>query len=380
MYCCRRLILIFFSALLILPPDLDAASRYNKSAQSLARTLGSSSPAKKNDQGAIGGLGKKMISVIELLERSYRTSGPTPESLISKALDFRPDMGRWEKLMLSNSVLTAWREANALGLFDKNGKFRTEVSQGRGIGDRVMFELIVSGENYPPASNQLANVRLVRESDKRTDPKAITPREQATREQLVKMIDEKGDLAERKKWENHKANQLGQTSNDHEQLWKAEVEAAGEEARAMPNIRVTGDTEATPSHATKGRWRVNFEVINNSTHPTEVKVEAWLVGHTWKKRDYYIMAKSEQVLKLRRNQAFDFDVFTKSEGSYKNRADDHDELSKAERRESKVRFRGYAIRVTHEKGIVTFTGNDQRLASFVDPSVDDRSIDSLPKF
>ena len=109
-------------------------------------------------------------------------------------------------------------------------------------------------------------------------------------------------------------------------------------------------------------------------------VEAWLVGHTWKKRDYYIMAKSEQVLKLRRNQAFDFDVFTKSEGSYKNRADDHDELSKAERRESKVRFRGYAIRVTHEKGIVSSTGNDQRLASFVDPSVDDRSIDSLPKF
>lgn len=360
--------------------ETGAASRYNKSAQALAKQLGPTQPAKNYKKEEIGGLSKRMIASIELLERSYRTSGPTPESLISKALFFREDLGQWEKLLLSNALLNCWKEANAHGLFDQAGKFHASISKGRGVGEKMMFELIVPGEAYPPGSNQLCNVRLVPVDEKRIDPKAMTPREEATLTQLKKLVVEKTSLADRKQWESHKTNDLGQTKEQAFSEWEKEMKAAGEAAKETPNIRVAGDARATPSHRTQFRWHTACEVINNSTHPTEVKVEVWLVGYTWKKRDYYIMSKTEKVLKLRRNEAAEFDVYSKSEGSYKNKADDHDGLNKHERKESKVRHRGYAIRVTHGKDLVTFTGSDKLLTSLVDPSVEDQKIESLPAF
>lgn len=372
--------LLVLSLALVPVTGKSERSRYNKSAQALAKQLGPTQPAKTYKKEDIGGLSKRMIASMEILERSYRTSGPTPESLISKALFFRNDLGQWEKLLLSNSLLNCWKEANAYGLFDQAGKFHASISKGRGVGEKMMFELIVPGDVFPQGSNQLCNVRLVHVDEKRADPKAMTAREEATLTQLKKLVVEKTSLAERKKWESHKTNDLGQTKEQALSEWEKEMKATGEATKEMPNIRVAGDARATPSHRTQYRWHSACEVVNNSTHPTEVKVEVWLVGYTWKKRDYYIMSKTEKVLKLRRNEAAEFDVYTKAESSYKKRADDHDGLDKHERKESKVRHRGYAIRVTHEKGLVTFTGSDKLLTSLVDPSVEDKKIESLPAF
>jgi hypothetical protein len=370
------------ASVLLLPasPTQSAGSRYDKNAQALARALAPSGPAKSYNPQSVGGLGKRMIGIIQVLEKSYRTSGPPPESLLSKAFSFSENTGKWEELLLTNSLLNAWREASAMGLFDEHGNFRTEISKGRGVGDRVLFELIIPGDAYPPGSNQLANLRLVREDQKR-DPKApLSLREQATLDQLKKMVDEKSDLAERAKWENRKANKFGQTKEEEEKIWKERAKEAGDKVKELPNIRITGNLEATPAHMTQHRWRIGCEIINQSPHPTQVKLEIWLLGYTDKKRDHYVMAKSVHDLKLVASQVQVFDVFTKAKNSYKNKADDHDGLTKEERKRSRVRYRGYVMKVTHEKGVPAWTGSDQALTSYADPSNTESKLGSLPVF
>ena len=357
-----------------------APSRINKNAQALAKQLAPTAPAKNFRKEDIAGLGKRMTAAIEVLENSYRTSGPSPESLLKTAFTFRGDMGEYEKIMLTNTLLSNWREANGRGLFDKHGNYQIEVSRGRGVGDKMMFELIVPGKLYPPGSNQLANVRLILADRRRTDEESISDRERATLQQLKKMIEEKTNLANQKKWEAHKMNDLGRTEAQETALWEKDMEAAGEAAKELPNIRIFARSDATPTHATKFRWRSKCEILNTSPHPTEVKVEFWQMGYTWKKRDHYIMSKTVKTFKLRQSQSVEFDVYSKPESAYKAKADDHDGLSKAERRQSKVRYRGYVVRVTHEKGLASFAGNDQLAASYVNPAVEDKAIEKLPTF
>ena len=375
---------VFLSLLVFVSSVTDAAdrgpSRYNKKAQALAKQIAPTPPAKNFRKEDIAGLGKRMAAAIQFLENSHRTSGPAPESLIATALSFRNDMGDYEKVMLTNALLTNWREANGRGLFDKHGKYQVEVTRGRGVGDKMMFELIVPGKIYPPGSNQLANVRLILADRRRTDEESITDRERATMAQLKKMIEQKTNIADRKKWEALKMNDLGRTKEQETTLWQKDMDAAGEAGKKLPSIRIFARSDATPTHATKFRWRSKCEILNTSPHPTEVKVEFWQMGYTWKKRDHYIMSKTEKTFKLRQSQSVEFDVYSKPEGSYKGRADNHDGLSKAERRQSKVRYRGYVVRVTHEKGLASFTGNDQLAASYVNPAIEDMAIEKLPTF
>lgn len=368
--------------LLAAPPAVyGAGSRLNKDAQALARHLAPTPAAKSFKGDTAGALGKRMAPLLEILERSYRTNGPGPESLISKAYSFRDDLGRYEEVMLANALLSAWREANALGLFDESGRFRPEVAKGRGVGDKVLFELIVPGEAYPPGSNQLANLRLVRLDEKRKPDAELTLRESATLEQLRKMVEEKENLTAQKKWENpDPTNALGQTKEEHLYIWENEVARAGEAVKQLPTVRIRADIEATPSRMTEERWRLGCEVGNLSRHPTEVKLEVYLIGITDRKRDHYIMMKSEQSLKLRAGEMRNVDIFSRAKQSYKKPADDHDQVPKKERKYTKVRFRGYAVRVSHEKGLVTFVGSDQRIAGYVDPSVESLDIGKLPQF
>lgn len=200
------------------------------------------------------------------------------------------------------------------------------------------------------------------------------------REQLKKLVDEKQDLAERSKWENRTVNALGRTAGEELLIWEKKREEAGDAANEMPEIRIAGDLEATPSNMTKDRWRVGCEVTNLSNYPTRVKVEIWLLGYTDKKRRHYVMAKSEHDLRLVSSQSHGFDVFTRAKNSYKSKADDVDELSKKERKKSRVRYRGYVMTVTHEKGLVTFTGSDQAMAAYADPDRPGSSLLHLPVF
>jgi hypothetical protein len=358
-----------------------ADSRMNRSAQDLARHLAPTPPAAKVNPGDLDKLRQRMIALIDALEASSRSNGPGPESLIAKAYDFRDDVPGVERLMTQNAVLNAWREANARGLFNEVGKFTGDVTKGRWMGGTCVFELVVPADVYPPASNQIANLRLVPAETKRTADAALTPREKSFHGELVEMVAEKRRSAGLARFENPPAtDQLGRTDQESLELWKKAMDEAGEAGKQKPNLRLQGKLSGTPSHMTAQRWRAVVEVLNNSSHPTEITVDIYLIGHTWKNRDYYLMARSTEVLKLRASETKSLEVFTRAEGSYKNKADDHEKLSKAERQKSSVRYRGYVVVARHDKEVVAFIGSDQRMAEFGNPAAEHSPLEGLPAF
>lgn len=372
-------------ALVVLPAFdgalLAQSSNINKSAQALAKAIIPHPPAKKADPNSIFALGEQMSKVVTILEKSYTSNGPTPENLISKALEFRTDIGSAEGLVLTNSLLEAWRAAHAMGLFDQHGRFDPVISKGRGVGEKSTFELIIPGDVYPPASNQLANVRLIPFREKREEGAELSPREVATAKQLKLMIEERMEsirIAAFRK--GPKTNDLGQTEKEQLSLWNAAMEEAGEAAKQAPRMRIRGDMTATPSKMTQDRWRVACEVINFSTYPTHVTAEVWLIGYTEKKRLQFVMTKASKDLKMRPGEVANFDVHSKSRSSYKNKGDDLDQLPKKQRKGTNVRYRGYVMKVTHSTGVVEMTASDQRLLSYLTPVDGGQSLANLPKF
>lgn len=358
-----------------------AESRINKDAQALAKILAPSPPAKAVKANDVAALRKRMISAIEFVEKQHRSNGPRPESLIENALDFREDMGDYERLLTFNSVISAWRVANGKGCFSEKGAFHERITRGRGVGDKCYFELAVPADRFPAASNQLANVRLVTEEKKRPKDAEPDSRETAFRAQLEKLIEEKTNLAAITKFEKgEKTNSLGQTEKEALLAWEKEVELAGDLDGQLPNIRLLGRISGTPSNLTKERWRVTAEVTNISSFPTEVTIDIYHIGITDRKRDHYLMSKTTETLKLRRSESRSIDAYTRAEKSYKGKADDHDEVPKKERRHTKVRSRGFVMVVRYGEKVVAFTGSDQRLASYGDPSADDSPLKLLPKF
>jgi len=370
-------------ALFLLPsvPAHTADSRMNRSAQDLAQHLAPVPPAAKANPGDLNGLRQRMITIIEKLEASSRGNGPGPESLLSKAYDFRDDIAPVEQLLTSNAILDAWREAAGRGLFNEIGKYYGTITKGRGEGQECVFELIVPAEAYPPGSNQLANLRLVPAELRRTDPAKLNSREQSYRGELEGLIAEKARSRVMQKQENPEStNALGMTADEVVKRWERDMAAAGEAAKETPNIRLAGRVTGTPSHSTGRRWRVTIEVANTSPHPTEITLDTYLVGHTWKKRDYYLMVKTSQPVKLIANETRALEFFTKPEGDYKKPADDRDGLSKEERARSVVRYRGFIAVARHGDKGVSFTGTDQRLAEFGNPDSENSPLGRLPTF
>ena len=358
-----------------------AESKMNLPAQALAKHLAPTPPAAKADPGDLGRLRDRMIVLIDALEASSRNAGPSPEGLITKAYDFREDVPGIEQLLTRNAVLNAWREASARGLFNEAGKYSGDITKGRGAGGECVFELVVPAETYPPASNQIANLRLIPVESKRNPGSPLTAREESFHRELVGMIAEKGRSAELARFENPApTNALGMTEKESLDLWQKAMEKAGEAGKEKPNLRLKTGVNGTPSHMTGERWRTMTEVVNNSPHPTEITVDIYVIGNTWKKRDYYLMAKSSQVLKLRGSESRSLELFTKEEGSYKNPSDDRDGLSKEERGQSKVRYRGIVVVAKHGKDVVAFIGTDQRLAEFGNPAAADSPLGGLPAF
>lgn len=371
------LLTLFASTLSINAAD----SRMNRSAQNLSGHLAPTPAATSPNPADLDRLRQRMILLIDALEASSRSNGPGPESLLAKAYGFREDVAGVEQLLTRNAILNAWREANGRGLFNEAGKYTGDITKGRGAGGSCVFELVVPAGIYPPASNQIANLRLVPVELKRAPDAPLTHREEAFHRELVEMIAEKGRSAELARFENPApTNNLGMTEKESVDLWQKAMDEAGEAGKQKPNLRLQGKVSGTPSHMTARRWRTETVIVNNSSHPTEVTVDIYVIGHTWKKRDYYLMAKSSQVLKLRASESRLLEVFSKAENSYKNPADDHDELSKAERQKSSVRYRGFVVIARHGEEVVAFTGSDQRLSEFGNPAAEESPLGRLPAF
>ncbi len=370
-------LLSFLGALSVSAAD----SKINKGAQELSKLLAPNGPAAKANPADFDNLRKRMTTIIEKLEASARGNGAGPESLIVKAYEMRDDVASVERLMTGNAIINAWREASGRGLFDENGGFTGKVTKGRGTGQECVFELIVPAEAYPPASNQLANLRLVPLETKRSDPTKLSSREESYQGELAGLIAEKSRNQLMQKQENpERTNQLGMTDKESAKRWEQEMAAAGEKAKETPSIRVAGRLMATPSHQSGQRWQVNVSVGNGSGHPTEITLEVYLIGRTWKKGDYYVMMKSSQPLKMVTSETRTLEFFSKTESSYKARADQHDQLSKAEIKESSVRYRGYVIIARHGDKVVAYEGSDQRLAEFGNPATEGSPLAGLKEF
>jgi len=355
--------------------------KMNRSAKALAKLLAPTPSSPGNKPADFGPVRQRMIVLIEAIEASNRTNGPGPESIISKAYDFRDDVGNIERLLSGNAILGVWREAHARGLFNDFGKFNGEITKGRGAGSACAFEPIIPAEVYPQASNQIANVRLVPEESKRNPESPLSQREEAYQAELVKMLAEKNRTAAVTRFENPPpTNALGVTRQESLALWQKAMDEAGEAGKRKPNIRLKGKVTGTPSHPTRQRWRVETEVINFSVHPTETIIEIYLIGYTQEKRDYYLMAKSSHTLKLRANESHHLEVFSKAESTYKKAADDRDGLSKGERAKSRVYFRGFVVMAKHGEDVVTYIGSDQRLTEFGNPKAEKSPLAGLPAF
>ncbi len=365
---------------LLLVPCLFAAKKITPAALALGKQLSPAAPARSYKPESLAPLSAKMIKVLEILQKSYQSNGPGPDSILATALGSREDVGSWEELMLSRALLDAWKKADYMNLFDKNGDFTATSAHGSKSGEKILFELIVPGEVYPPASNQLANLRLISVSEKRTPDSPLTPREQATHQQLIKMVDAYSDRKAAAKLKGPKTDSMGLTKADSDKAWEKARAEAGDQANARPNIIINPKLEATPSHMTQNRWRLGCEFRNLSSFPTEFKAEVWLLGVTDELGEYYIMKHEEIPLKLRSSESRKIEVFTKSERSYKTKADDFDQLTKKERKDSRVRYRGYVIRIIHNKKVISFAGGDSLMTNFADPENTESGFKHLPNF
>lgn len=361
------------------PSALAQASKINKGAQDLAKLLAPVRPATKVNPADLEPLRKRMTTIIEKLEASSRGNGPGPESLIVKAYELREDVASVERMMTGNAVITAWREASGRGLFDEHGAYTGKITKGRGAGQECVFELIVPAEDYPPASNQLANLRLVTADSQRAAGSQLTSREESYRRELEGLIAEKARNQLLAKQENPEAtNQLGMTSKEAAERWEKEAAAAGDRIKETPSLRISGKVMATPSHQSGGRWQVNVAVANSSGHPTEITLEVYVIGQMWKSRAYYLMLKNSQPVKLVNGEVRTLEFFTKTESSYKQRNDVAEKLSKAEIKESSARYRGYVIIAKHGDKVVAFTGSDQRLTEYGNPAAEKSPLSNLP--
>jgi hypothetical protein len=358
-----------------------AAPRINVRAQQLARHLGPSRLSDKSDNGAdIAAIRKRAVPILEALENTYRTSGPSPESLMASAYDFRKDVGPYERMVTTQILIAAWKEASAMGLFDQDRKFKDKIGDGRFAGKPVVFEHIIPGDKYAAGSTHLANFRIVAPERKREKASELSNRDKAFGNQLAKVVKEIESGKQLVAIETSpELNAVGQTAEEAKKRWQAEVELAGEAVNEEPNIKVRGRVTATPSHMSKYRWRITGAVHNLSSHPTSVELNYWLIGITDEKRDHYLMIKGTKKMDLRKGEDLDFTLYTKSKGSYKKNADDHDELTKEERKYSRVRCRGFLLQVVHATGEVDVFASDQHLEGYIDEE-DDLKIGSLRQF
>lgn len=374
--------LLLISAIFVHTVEAAPSSKFDKNAQSLGKHLAAQPAARKANEADRDKLKKRMIPLLEAIEKSDRSGNTNAESLLSKAMYFRDDMGDYEKMVTTNALIAAWRDAKHYGLFNDHSVFSERITKGRLTGEPVTFELIIPAERYPKASNQLANLRIVPVKEKRKEGEDLSQRDLAYGRQLVKMMEEKENFSDMKKWENpEKTNDLGQTKDDSLAAWNREVDELGKEVlEKAPRIRINGKLASRPSKQNKQTWRVNTEIHNTSTYPTEIELTVYAIGQTHKKRSYYIMAKKVRTLNLRRNEIRPLDTFTKAQSSYKNRADDHDELSKAERKESIVRYRGFVVVAKHKDKVVGFHGSDSRLLSYANPETEDSPLGNFPTF
>ncbi len=362
MICVLRLALLAFVF-----SSASAFGKNNDYAKAVAKDLLKYKPVEKANQGDLNKLRGQLVKLISRMEESYRTSKPNPVSLLEKAHEFRDDIGPSEQLVSSTVILEAWKEARQLGAFSEEGRYIDHITKGPSSGKKPIFEYVVPPSHDPKYSAYLGNIRLVpphraRKGEEPTHAdlaylnRLLSVEREYQGMQKHKKFDEKGDSL----------NQFGRTEEEEKALFDAAVEEAGDAFHQKPGVRVLAKMGSTPAKHNDFTWRLDVEVTNLSRHPTEITVDSTMFGITWKERYYYKMKNDKRTFQLRRGQQEKFSITTNSEKSYKNAADDLDQLDKNERKRSRVIYRGFAVKVEHKTGKVNQTASDRHFDGYND--------------
>lgn len=350
----------------------DAVRASDERAKKLAALLKPAAQSSKGTDKDLEAAKNTTIRIIEQLQASTRTNGPSAESLIATAYRRRTDVGPMETIITRAALLDNWRTADALGLFDDNHHFKPIITRGPDQGKTALMEYIVPPSHLPEMSKHPANVRIVGPGEVRAKASdgvevVLSDRENANREQFQRMMSESKARVESQKIEaGTKFGSAGLTAEQEREKFLGAMRRAGDAAKAPPNITLRARKGASPSHGTKYRWRVDTEVVNGSDHPTKIKLEYWMVGVTDEKGLYYLMKNGAVDLELLPGQTKQVELWTDAEGSYRNKVGALDGLPKKQWPKAKVSFRGYLLRAMHETGEVATFGTDQYLAGYLE--------------
>ena len=359
----------------ICPPSLNASDDRAKRIAPLLKPAPQSAKGTKKD---IEAPKNATIRIIEMLQHSNRTNGPSAESVIETAYRQRKDVAPLEQLITTSALLRNWREAQALGLFSDNHRFKSIITRGPDKGKVALIEYIVPLDHIPHMSKHPANVRIISPSRKREgDGKTLNQRESSHLEQFRQMMTESKARTERiKNAKGANFANAGLTVEQENEKWIGAMRKAGEASKSVPSIIVRARKGASPSHGNQRRWRVDSEVVNSSGHPTKVKLEYWLIGITDKKDIHYAMAKKTQDLQLLAGQAKQVTLWTGAESSYKNKAGQLDGLPKKQWKTAKIMFRGWIVRVVYGKEVIATETTDLGLEQYLKKG-SDRVLGSL---
>lgn len=377
-------------ALALLSANASAAT-FDKRAKDLAKMLKPAGLTTKHDPNDLAAAAGQMKKILEVLEKSYRSQGPPPESLLQKAFEYQPAVKQQEAIFCTVTLKKAWEDARSMGLFDEKSGITPRISQGRDQGMTAVFEYIVPMELAPKFSRHYGNVRIVIPSRKRQSNAELTAREKAFQQQMqsveLEIANEK-KLAQTRKNNARELALIGGTAKgtsveEKEQqrqsrLWESEMAEAGESAKELPNIKLQARMMGTPSNQNNYRWRIEISLTNFSRHPTEIDLVSHVIGITDEKRDHYIMLKKSDKLKLLEGQSIKHTIYTKSRNAYKAAADKHDGLTKEQAKKSRVRYHGFVIEAIHAKGTAGSTASNQGIAGYLNG--DTGELDALPKF
>jgi hypothetical protein len=357
----------------------------NPQAKALASLLKPPGLTAKADPQGLTKTRVQLVRALTSMQRSYKTGGPDGAALVKRALDFVPEVGGTHRMMLTGNLVQMWKEADALGCFDKEHNFTGTITRGPDSGKQAVFEHIVPLELAPRMSRDISNVRLRPPSKSRENGGADAGRDEAFLRQLKMVEEEITGRQELKKMEadapvkkEEPRNRMGETAEEQARLFKLDMERAGPEAQKARSLSLLGRLVETPMKRNNHTWCYGIELRNTSALPTEVTVEWTLIGITEIKNLYYVLGEGTHKVQLRSAGVQQLEFRTpKPKSHYDNRADDLDELPPKDRRRAATgtKYRGAVIRVVHGKDtVVAQWGSDATMMRFLSDEPESKHV------
>ena len=354
--CLATTLMVGFTTSALAAAGPKIAPKNDPLAHELAKELKPLGMTAKADLTGLTRLKVQVEKVLSVLEDSSAHGGPTPESLLQRAYAFVPEVGPEQATAAIATISAAWHDAHALGLY-LGQKYTGKISNGDDAGHDVVVEYILppTQDGAEAFSQDLTNFRLVRPTMARNTPSSVSSRDRAYLPTLKAIARE---IAGRKKLEaiNHPPpmNAVGQTKEQAEKSWLAEMKAGGDASQELPQIVIQAEVVSTPDKANGETWHVQATVSNLSPHATEIDVECFLIGHRLRDKDDFIMVQKTTKLHLRRSQVERTEFATGPRSSYDSKTPPPKTAKGA--KPSKipdVNYLGAYFRVNHAKGLVT---------------------------